>query len=33
VPLEARGAQQSLKELFGRLIRAFPDLHITVESI
>jgi steroid delta-isomerase-like uncharacterized protein len=32
VPVEARGAQV-LKEVFGRLIRAFPDLHITVEDL
>jgi steroid delta-isomerase-like uncharacterized protein len=32
LPIEARGAQL-LKELFGRLIRAFPDLHITVEDL
>ncbi|MDQ6806691.1 MAG: ester cyclase [Actinomycetota bacterium] len=32
VPVEARGAQV-LKEVFGRLTRAFPDLHITVEDL
>jgi steroid delta-isomerase-like uncharacterized protein len=32
LPVEARGAQL-LKELFGRLIRAYPDLHITVEDL
>jgi steroid delta-isomerase-like uncharacterized protein len=31
-PIEATGAQL-LKELFGRLHRAFPDLHITVEDV
>jgi steroid delta-isomerase-like uncharacterized protein len=31
-PIEATGAQL-LKELFGRLHRAFPDLHITVEEL
>lgn len=32
LPVEARGARL-LKELFGRLIRAYPDLHITVEDL
>jgi hypothetical protein len=32
VPVEATGAQ-ALKEVFGRLYRAFPDLHITVEDV
>jgi steroid delta-isomerase-like uncharacterized protein len=32
LPVDARGAQL-LKEVFGRLIRAFPDLHITVEDL
>jgi steroid delta-isomerase-like uncharacterized protein len=30
--IEATGAQL-LKEVFGRLIKAFPDLHITVEDL
>jgi steroid delta-isomerase-like uncharacterized protein len=32
LPIEASGAQL-LKEVFGRLHRAFPDLHITVEDL
>jgi steroid delta-isomerase-like uncharacterized protein len=32
LPLDATGAQV-LKEVFGRLHRAFPDLHITVEDV
>src|ERR671911_1130324 len=32
LPLEATGAQ-ALKEVFARLLRAFPDLHITVENL
>jgi len=32
VPVEATGAQ-ALKEVFTRLRRAFPDLHITVEDL
>ena len=32
LPIEATGADL-LKELFGRLHRAFPDLHITVEDL
>jgi steroid delta-isomerase-like uncharacterized protein len=32
LPIEATGAQL-LKEVFGRLHRAFPDLHITVEDV
>ena len=31
LPIEATGAEL-LKELFGRLLRAFPDLHVTVED-
>jgi steroid delta-isomerase-like uncharacterized protein len=32
LPIEARGAQV-LKEVFGRLHRAFPDLRVTVEDV
>ena len=32
LPIEATGAEL-LKEVFGRLSRAFPDLHITVEDL
>lgn len=32
LPVEATGAQ-ALKEVFARLLRAFPDLHITVEDV
>lgn len=32
LPIEASGAQL-LKEVFGRLHRAYPDLHITVEDV
>src|SRR5206468_9888501 len=32
VPIEATGAQ-ALKEVFARLHRIFPDLHITVEDL
>jgi steroid delta-isomerase-like uncharacterized protein len=32
LPVEATGAQ-GLKEVFARLLRAFPDLHITVEDL
>ena len=32
LPIEATGAEL-LKEVFGRLHRAFPDLHITVEDL
>jgi len=32
LPVEATGAQ-ALKEVFTRLHRAFPDLHITVEDV
>jgi steroid delta-isomerase-like uncharacterized protein len=32
LPIEATGAEL-LKELFGRLLRAFPDLHVTVEDM
>ena len=32
LPVEATGAQ-AIKEVFGRLHRAFPDLHITVEDL
>ncbi len=32
LPVKATGAQ-ALKEVFGRLHRAFPDLHITVEDL
>jgi steroid delta-isomerase-like uncharacterized protein len=32
LPVEATGAQ-ALKEVFARLHRAFPDLHITVEDL
>jgi steroid delta-isomerase-like uncharacterized protein len=32
VPVDATGAQ-ALKEVFGKLHRAFPDLHITVDDV
>jgi predicted ester cyclase len=32
LPIEATGADL-LKEVFGRLHRAFPDLHITIEDL
>jgi hypothetical protein len=32
VPVQATGAQ-ALKEVFARLHRAFPDLHVTVEDL
>jgi steroid delta-isomerase-like uncharacterized protein len=32
LPIEATGAQL-LKEVFGRLHQAFPDLHVTVEDV
>lgn len=32
LPVEATGAQ-ALKEVFARLIRAFPDLHIAVQDV
>jgi steroid delta-isomerase-like uncharacterized protein len=32
VPVQATGAQ-ALKDVFGRLHRAFPDLHVTVEDL
>jgi steroid delta-isomerase-like uncharacterized protein len=32
LPIEATGAQR-LKEVFGRLHRAYPDLHVTVEDV
>ena len=32
LPIAATGAAR-LKEVFGRLIRAFPDLHITTEDL
>jgi steroid delta-isomerase-like uncharacterized protein len=32
VPIEGTGAQK-LKEVFGRLLRAYPDLHITVQEL
>jgi steroid delta-isomerase-like uncharacterized protein len=32
LPIEATGAEL-LKEVFGRLLRAFPDLHVTVEDV
>jgi predicted ester cyclase len=32
LPIEATGAQL-LKEVFARLLRAYPDLHITVEDV
>ena len=32
LPIEATGAKL-LKEVFGRLLRAYPDLHITVEDL
>jgi hypothetical protein len=32
LPVQATGAQ-ALKEVFGRLHRAFPDLHVTVEDM
>ena len=32
LPVDATGAQ-AIKEVFGRLYRAFPDLHVTVEDL
>jgi steroid delta-isomerase-like uncharacterized protein len=32
LPIEATGAQL-LKEVFARLLRAYPDLHITIEDL
>jgi predicted ester cyclase len=32
LPIEATGPQLA-KEVFGRLLRAYPDLHITVEDL
>jgi len=32
LPVEATGAQ-AMKEVFGRLRRAFPDLHVAVEDL
>jgi predicted ester cyclase len=32
LPIQVTGAQL-LKEVFGRLHRAFPDLHVTVEDV
>jgi len=32
LPIEASGAQK-LKEVFARLLRVYPDLHITVEDL
>ena len=32
LPIEGTGAQK-LKVVFGRLLRAYPDLHITVEDL
>jgi predicted ester cyclase len=32
LPVEATGAQ-AMKEVFGTLLRAFPDLHVTVEDV
>ena len=32
LPIEATGAKL-LKQVFGRLLRAYPDLHITVEDL
>jgi predicted ester cyclase len=32
LPIEATGAQLA-KEVFARLIRAYPDLHITIEDL
>jgi steroid delta-isomerase-like uncharacterized protein len=32
LPIEATGADL-LKEVFGRLHRAFPDLHVTIEDL
>jgi predicted ester cyclase len=32
LPLEATGAEL-LKEVFARLLRAYPDLHVTVEDL
>jgi steroid delta-isomerase-like uncharacterized protein len=32
LPIEATGAEL-LKEVFGRLLRAFPDLRVTVEDV
>ncbi len=32
LPIEATGAQL-LKEVFARLVRAFPDLHVTIEDL
>src|SRR5262249_17529503 len=32
LPIEATGAELA-KELWGRLLRAYPDLHITIEDL
>jgi predicted ester cyclase len=32
LPVQATGAQ-AMKEVFGRLCRAFPDLHVSVEDV
>ncbi len=32
VPVRATGAQ-AMKDVFGRLLRAFPDLHVAVEDV
>ena len=32
LPIEATGAEL-LKEVFARLLRAFPDLHVTIEDL
>ena len=32
LPIEATGARL-LKEVFARLLRAFPDLHVTIEDV
>jgi steroid delta-isomerase-like uncharacterized protein len=32
VPIDATGPQV-LKQVFGRLLRAFPDLHVTIEDL
>lgn len=32
LPIEATGAQK-LKDVFGRLHRAYPDLHVTVDDV
>ena len=32
LPVEATGAQ-AMKDVFGKLLRAFPDLHVAVEDV